>query len=405
MVENVPLPVVLMSCVVFACQQMLQDDQTANRIIKSGIRLLDTVEMDRRRKPPTFGLSANDYHFIDDHIRPMLERFRAHFCSSIDPPYALRLVLESRRPTFVSIPCIPAKFSNLHEARDCLDDVLQWICSAIKVAPRRPAIDHDLKPLVKDLSSQWANALDAAAVEECSDATFHRHVQTAKLLRAAHRTSLVMIQTTGAESEMDFDDYVDEFSYIIALYEDILSAESDSRSMSKIKCGIDTGMIATLMFAQKRCRDPTIRRRAIDILSHIHRTEGDLGAGNSAALGNIMIAMEESGLGSVSSCKDIPESSRLRLLDIGHFWKTRQRRVRFIRPPYDPELGAVIVELWSPLLGSGTGKQNPPPNVGEGSAMLPNRITGRGYAEFLEEDSTSYYRTTPSQFFFPIPQL
>ena len=70
------------------------------------------------------------------------------------------------------------------------------------------------------------------------------------------------------------------------------------------------------------------------MLSHIHRTEDDLEAGNFAALGNVMIEMEESG-----------QSNRLRLLSIGHFWKTGQRRVRFAKPPYEAELGAAIVEL------------------------------------------------------------
>lgn len=106
-------------------------------------------------------------------------------------------------------------------------------------------------------------------------------------------------------------------------------------------------MITMLMCLQKRCRDPEIRRRAIIVLSHIHRTEGGLEVGNSAALGNVMI--EESGLASATSCGNIPESNRLRLLSISHFWKTGQRRVRFVKSPYIAELGAAIVELWGSL--------------------------------------------------------
>ena len=46
MLSKVPLPVILMSSVVSACQQMLLDDQVAHRIIKSGIRMLENVEYD-----------------------------------------------------------------------------------------------------------------------------------------------------------------------------------------------------------------------------------------------------------------------------------------------------------------------------------------------------------------------
>jgi hypothetical protein len=120
MVSDVPLPVILMSSVVFACQQMLLDDQAANRIIKSGITMLEDVEYDRGRTPPEYFLSSNDHHFINNHVKPMLDRFRAYFCSSIDPPYALRLVLDSRSPRpSCRLPRIPSEFTSLREARDC----------------------------------------------------------------------------------------------------------------------------------------------------------------------------------------------------------------------------------------------------------------------------------------------
>jgi hypothetical protein len=140
------------------------------------------------------------------------------------------------------------------------------------------------------------------------------------------------------------------------------------------------------------------------VLSHIHRTEGDLEAGNSATLGNVMIEMEESGLASVTSCGDIPESNRLRLLSISHFWETGKRRVRFVKSPYDAELGAAIVELWPQLPKAAKGQEYQLPGERGGNKVLPNRITGRGYAELLEEDTASYYKITPSEFFFPIPE-
>ena len=70
----------------------------------------------------------------------------------------------------------------------------------------------------------------------------------------------------SAETEVGFDDYIDDFKYITTLYEDVLMAESESSLISEIKCGIDNGMIAMLMFLQKRCRDPKIRRRTIAML-------------------------------------------------------------------------------------------------------------------------------------------
>jgi hypothetical protein len=123
----------------------------------------------------------------------MLEHFRARLCSSNDPPYALRLVLESRQPSLLSRLRIPCAFTSLHEARDCLDDLLQWICNEIRRPIRNPVIHSDLKVVVEELSSHWASALDGAIVGQCTKQTFHRQVRTVMLLKAAHRTSLLII--------------------------------------------------------------------------------------------------------------------------------------------------------------------------------------------------------------------
>jgi hypothetical protein len=58
----------------------------------------------------------------------------------------------------------------------------------------------------------------------------------------------IMIQFIAVETEVEFDDYIDDFRYIITLYEDVLMAESELSLVSEIKCGIDAAMIATLMF-------------------------------------------------------------------------------------------------------------------------------------------------------------
>jgi hypothetical protein len=107
---------------------------------------------------------------------------------------------------------------------------------------------------------------------------------------------------------------------------------------------------------------------------------------------------------SATSCGDIPESNRLRLLSIIHFWKDWAKTSWFVKPPYDAELGAAIVELWGPLLKVAKGQEYQLPWERRGNKVLPNRITDRGYAEFLEEDSVSYSKITPSEF-FPISQI
>ena len=91
-------------------------------------------------------------------------------------------------------------------------------------------------------------------------------MRTAKAAQGGTSNILDHDSVHSVETEVEFDDYIDDFRYIITLYEDVLMAESESSLISEIKCGIDTGMIATPMCLQKRCRDPKIRRRAIAML-------------------------------------------------------------------------------------------------------------------------------------------
>lgn len=103
-----------------------------------------------------------------------------------------------------------------------------------------------------------------------------RLFQTAIILKAAHRTLLVLLLTISAEPEVDFDDHIADFNYISTLYGDILLAESLSNPILGIKCGTCAGETSTRHLRAEALLNSGGRSRVIDLLSRLHRTQSDL---------------------------------------------------------------------------------------------------------------------------------
>ncbi|KAL9626037.1 MAG: hypothetical protein Q9164_007958 [Protoblastenia rupestris] len=75
------------------------------------------------------------------------------------------------------------------------------------------------------------------------------------------------------------------------------------------------GIIAPLYFTVSSCRDPILRRRAVRLLENLPRQEGTWNAVTAAQVGAWVIAVEEEGLGEVTSADNVPTSSRVQRFD------------------------------------------------------------------------------------------
>jgi hypothetical protein len=133
-------------------------------------------------------------------------------------------------------------------------------------------------------------------------------------------------------------------------------------------------MVDTLLTVAIRCRDLKICREVITLLTEGCRDMGARTAGVKALIVRSVIEIEE--LGAVSdilSCRDIPESKRIRLHAINFFSKMRKVRLRYLRSPYDANLG--IKEAWhADSINAPTTYSEP---HGE-SDLLPTRVMGCG---------------------------
>lgn len=126
-------------------------------------------------------------------------------------------------------------------------------------------------------------------------------------------------------------------------YEDAIRYTSGSPSLSEVDyCqnmswfkpvySLDLGIIAPLYMAISRCRDPSIRRRALKLLACCNRCEGIWDSTLSARVGERIIAIEEQGAMSqpVLLASQIPEHSRIRDLHT-KFGTDRRGLIRYTK--------------------------------------------------------------------------
>ncbi|EXJ75500.1 uncharacterized protein A1O5_00006 [Cladophialophora psammophila CBS 110553] len=386
----------LISCVIFICLQNLQDSHTAYQLLKSGHSL--TTDIDKRLGSGELMLSDSEKTVLNNFLRPIIERLRMRFCSIVDIPSALALSAAIKRNKIehrLTLPDIPYCFGNLLEARNKLEEIVDWAQENIDPS----FLLGEQRSQAQALLANWNAALDGTGIT-----AFERYealITSKKLLRAAALVASILFDTLGTSEECNYDRHIDKFAVIIDLYKDAIG--DPVRAPRRTSFGIDSGVIDTLAFVAGRCRDPAIRRSAIDLLAQTNRTEGDLQGCAGSTILHALMELEENGV-NATEASDVPESQRLRIWEDHQYWDTGKIQIFFVNWPYDPSLGADVktASVYLPLKALRTAKEKAAPGSPTG---LPNVKYGRGVGAFLEEGTQTYHQITLSSFFMPMPRL
>lgn len=386
----------LISCIIFICLQNLQDSHTAYQLLKSGHSLISDI--DQRLVSGDLILSDSEKAVLNNFLRPIIERLRMRFCSIVDVPSALALSAALKRTRLdrcLQLPELPSSFINLLDARNKLEQIVEW--AQENIDPSALVADERLQ--VQDLLVKWLDALERTSIA-ASD-RYEALITSKKLLKAAALVASILFDTLGTQSECNYDFHTERFAQILELYK---TAIGDTfRAPRRVSFGIDSGVIDTLAFVAGRCRDPVIRRAAIDLLAQTNRSEGDLQGCTGSTILQVLMELEEDGL-TVTQASDIPENSRLRIWEDHQYWDTGEIQIFFVKWPYDPALGAEVkqVSVHLPLPALRTSKEMASPGSPVG---LPNVKYGRGVGAFLEEGTQTYHQITLSSFYMPMPRL
>ncbi|EME43852.1 hypothetical protein DOTSEDRAFT_23975 [Dothistroma septosporum NZE10] len=207
------------------------------------------------------------------------------------------------------------------------------------------------------------------------------------------------METFNADTETIFDQHTHTFKQMLQLAEKANNQQHLARQNRSF--GIDDGLVDILAFIGHKCRDPIMRRQAVDLLLQSNRIDGDRIASTPASIIQAQIKLEEHDL-VVKSSQDIPEDRRLKLVAGYQYFDRGHIKLMFVTYPYKVELGAEAKTAFVDLPGSLDGELN---HYEADDVGVPDTIVGQGFTSFLEDrNSRRYFHVQMDQFCFPMPK-
>ncbi|TAQ91191.1 hypothetical protein B7494_g484 [Chlorociboria aeruginascens] len=300
--RNQDARVILISCLLFIGIEFLQDNLDSGfHHLESGLKIL----RDLRR-------TCNPIDFDNDDIYgPLYRSFRR---------LRIQAVIHSSNPTRISnLPSdglelgnpIPSSFSNVFEARRCLDDELDSIFDYTRQL--RDADNY------KSIDMQAVNTFRLACLERlgqwdlATKAMLDNNIQQSGSTRAPlirlYSVTVNLILKIGFEgNQMVFDKYTPEFEQMIIYAEKLIQSSELNKSQL---LSFDMGVLLPLCFLIVKCRVLKIRRRALELLKLSPEREGMWQRASIVKYCEWKVELEESGRGDLPESALLPESVRI----------------------------------------------------------------------------------------------
>ena len=332
--ENTPsIGVVLICCVLFIAFESLQgnSDSTACHLL-NGSKILRDWEGSKNSTNSTIH---------QDEIRPVFQQLNVQAKSLLDINVQL---FDSRAPGTIEMP---DSFTNLQEARNFLYIHLDYAFDLIQtteayvssfhsqneILDEKSAIEiivaeekmflfspsrsagclaqaYKKRTRIENLLYEWSLIFDKF-LSQSSVKMSTRDVCAAILLKIHYICCWVLLKTCHSHDECVFDEYISYFEKVTILSQALIETSTSDKHGTKL--WFEMGVIAPLYFTASRCREPTIRRRAVQLLE-LRGRDGARDAEGARAVAERMIALEEADLVTIKEAKDIPEYARIHVL-------------------------------------------------------------------------------------------
>ncbi|KAF2167725.1 hypothetical protein M409DRAFT_53699 [Zasmidium cellare ATCC 36951] len=372
----------LVSCLIMICFHGLQrNPASAFVLLRSGTRLLDESNSPGNATP-------EERQIIDRQLRPLFSRLISRHCGMGDPCGTFAISAERHRVKGLQVaeekPVVTPVFSTLSEARHWLQLILNWAHDDMPSRSSPSSSQESFLAVFRRLRDTWKASLLRSDFSQTTDSS-----RSLKLLKAAGIINTIIIEMAQCSNEVAYDQYLSGFEETIALVEEA--------KLSGHCFGIDAGLLDIVAFVGTKCRDPQIRRRALKLLKSQARLEGDRIASNPATILETLISLEERDL-NVTSCHDVPESSRR------HLVSGQQHLAHGRIDLFYVSVDGSTKERCSVTMAGVTGRK--PSGKCDAEASIPDAVFGAGHASYLENRQTrSYFNLELDRFYFFIPKM
>ena len=311
----------------FICIEILQGHyMTALTLVEGTVKLLYDSSYDK--------LAPSSWPM--DVFEPMLAKLQA---------MALGLVgtsncLASEPPRFgaASHSGIPDKFSSIKEARDCLELYAQVhaLSSPQEVAQLAGKDCYGRFSLYGAILARWSTAFDAL-VESIGQPLSSRDARAVWILKIRQIMMSISIdlalkaplhtevgiqlwdQYTAQydDNQMRWDKYTTAFQEVVHIAQRIVERNDKDcpgtqQDQEPYLCTLDYGIVSPLYNVARLCRDPIIRRKAINLLRTSRVREGFWDGPLAARGAEVLMELEESAVCTVPVvASDIPAQARI----------------------------------------------------------------------------------------------
>lgn len=329
-----------MSCAIFVCFESLQGNyESALSHIQGGLRIFRDWQAEALASSPAGATNLPQHRqSVDNEIVQMFSRLNLQTIMfpdtrSLSPDFAnqdIRLMIDP----------IPDTFTNLKEARDCLDDCMSYQFHASMVAyfnrqnsqsSSNSTPDQPQDPSNPQLFAQWSSAffsfLSSQAGGGGSPTLPAKDLQVAQLLEIQYLCAQIFVSVGLPPEETAFDNALPSFEKIITLADSIINDNSNNssplargRSSASIAAGnftFETGLVAPLYLTATRCRNPWLRRQALSLLVAAPRQECIWNSEMLAKIAERLILIEEGrkSVGEVAREDGVGVTSRVSVLN------------------------------------------------------------------------------------------
>lgn len=279
----------LVCCLLFTCIGFLRGSvESALFHAESGFNILAALRRDSIASPkPKSSLSSNDLQAIEDHIVPMFSRLNV-LCSlagRITPSiYAFTAREDSPQ-------------EDLADSRGRLFEISDACIRFIRDAgPKAAMFQIDVDDLVEQAKLQtrldaWREQLNELLERTQAAKRDSTKDDAPKLLLLHYKTIYIWLRACTTAGEMATDAYHADFEELVCYAEQI--TQPGTKVVTPQPLSFDMHILGPLYYAALKCRVPTIRRRALDMLQSAPRREGLWNAHHAYVTAKRIIELEE----------------------------------------------------------------------------------------------------------------
>lgn len=232
---------------------------------------------------------------------------------------------------------VPRFFKSLTEARISLDYLwncstnLSWLLTTgnLDVLSRKSIIEK--VSAVNKLLPHWTTSFDnfVASNKDHFNSKARQSIGTLRVQQNLLEIMLNEEQFSTPNNEPVWEDFMPQMERVVSLAESVVSESATTGDLNPT-FSLDVGIVVPLFVVASKCRNKTLRRKAIELLACQQRQEGLWDSQLVARVLAHVVAIEELGFENIRG-EDIPDWARVFEIDAAFDIEGRRARVTYWR--------------------------------------------------------------------------